>query len=118
MSSKVNVVAAAQHLQGMAKLATALKEENSTLREKLAWYERKEECEKIVDDLEARSKLDAPRQEKVAQLMNHQNLDAVREALSLDLTPNVSVGSLTGDPSSGGMVTPEDNQLLDFLRTT
>lgn len=79
-----------------------LASDNIKLEEKLAFYQRKERCEKIADLMSERGvKSELSREEKVAELMgSNKNLDVIEEAVLLD-SDQIKIASLSDKTASG-----------------
>ena len=81
----------------------ALSDENVALKEKVAFYEKRERVEKLAASMEAKQ-LDpeTTMADKVARLMESDNLDVVEEAVRLS-APQIKLAALSdhpGNPSS------------------
>jgi hypothetical protein len=81
----------------------ALSEENQTLKEKVAAFQKRDRVEKIATHMEAKE-LDpsSSREEKVAALSEQTDLDVVEKAIELS-APQIKLASVSdspGNPSS------------------
>ncbi len=89
-------------LRAQAATIEAQDSEISELRTKVAHYEKKERAEKIASVMESK-KLDPDTNfsEKVAGLMERDNLDVVEEAVGM-AAPQMKVAALSDNPGAGG----------------
>jgi hypothetical protein len=82
-----------------------LSEDNQELREKVAAYEKKELAEKIAEDMDAKGlQPELSTKEKVAGLLEKDNLDVIQEAVGLT-APQTKFASVADDgkvPVEGG----------------
>lgn len=99
---------AAYNVRALSKENQELVSERDGLKEKVASYALRERCEKIATIMEEKGlHSDLSREEKVADLLNGRNLDAVEEALKMG-TPQVKVASVDEDSQAGGVPGSED----------
>lgn len=78
----------------------ALSDENCALKEKLAFFEKKDRVEKIASQMEAKHlNTDSNYSEKVARLMNEDNLDVMEKAIELS-APQVKLAALSDEPGN------------------
>jgi len=78
----------------------ALSEENQTLKEKVATFQKRDRVEKIASHMEAKQ-LDpsSSREEKIAALMEHGNLEVVEKAIELS-APQIKLASVSDHPGN------------------
>ena len=100
--TKLSSEAVGNVLSQVGPALRALSEENQALRVKVAHYEKRDRCEKIASKMEAKQlDPDSNYQEKVAALMEQDNLDVVEQAISMS-APQIKLAEVsdhTGNPS-------------------
>lgn len=88
-------------LQAPAALR-ALSEENTALKEKLAHYQKMERVTKIASAMQVKNlDPDTDYNEKVASLMDSDNLDVVEKAIELS-APQIKLAHLADHPGNSG----------------
>jgi hypothetical protein len=79
----------------------ALSEENQSLKEKIAHYEKRERVEKIASSMTAKNlEPETSYEEKVASLMASGDLDVVEKAISFS-APQIKLAALSDEPGGG-----------------
>jgi hypothetical protein len=80
----------------------ALSSENSALKEKVAYFERRERVEKLASVMDTKN-LDPElsHEEKVARLMANDDLDVVEKAVEMS-SQQVKLASVSDYPGEGG----------------
>ncbi len=88
-------------LRAQQQQIQSLTTENSTLMEKVAFYERRERAEKIASQLEAKGlDPDTTFSEKVEGLMStEKSLDVIQEAVEMS-APQIKMASLSDQPGN------------------
>jgi hypothetical protein len=85
----------------------ALSEENSNLKEKLAHYQKKERAEKLASSMSTKGlNPETTYEEKVAALMQRDNLDVIEEAVNMS-APQIKLAEVSdhpGNPSDAASV--------------
>lgn len=101
MKTKLSSTKVAEVLNQVGPALRALSDENQTLKEKVAFYEKRDRAEKIASQMEAKN-LDPETSydEKVEALMGpDSDLDVVEKAIDLS-APQIKLASLTDDPGN------------------
>ncbi|MDD1711148.1 MAG: hypothetical protein LUQ37_09605 [Methanoregulaceae archaeon] len=98
--NKMSSEKVAQILGQVGPTLRALAEENTSLKEKVAFYEKRERVEKIASDMETKN-LDPETgyDQKVEQLMNSDELDVVEKAISMS-APQIKLAALSDHPGN------------------
>lgn len=92
---------AAEVLRQVGPALRALSGENTTLKEKLAFYEKKERVEKIASSMDAKNlEPELSHEEKVERLMGQDDLDVVSKAVDMS-AQQVKLASISDYPDSG-----------------
>jgi len=90
----------AEVLRQVGPTLRALSEENSSLKEKLAFYHKRERVEKLATSMEAKNlNSDTPYAEKVDRLMQSDDLDTYEKAVELS-AQQVKLASLSDHPGN------------------
>lgn len=106
---KISNAQMGQAMKIAAASLRALSEENASLQEKVAHYERKDRAEKLASRMEEKGlQPELSIQEKVAGLLKRENLDAVEAAIDLS-APQTKLASVYDD----GKVSVEGNSDLE-----
>ncbi len=75
---------AAANVRALAERSNTLETENTTLKEKVAFYVKRERVEKIAKSMSDKGiEPELPMGEKVAALMKRDNLDVIEEAVNM-----------------------------------
>ncbi len=78
----------------------ALSSENQSLKEKVAFYERRERATKIASEMEAKNlDPDSSHDEKIQRLMENEDLDVVEKAIDMS-APQIKLAALSDDPGN------------------
>lgn len=78
----------------------ALSEENSDLKEKLAHFQKKERAEKLASSMHQKGlNPETTQEEKVAALMQRDNLDVIEEAVNMS-APQIKLAEVSDHPGS------------------
>jgi hypothetical protein len=78
----------------------ALSEENVNLKEKLAHYRKKERAEKLASAMASKGlNPETTVEEKVAALMQRDNLDVIEEAVNMS-APQIKLAELSDNPGN------------------
>lgn len=90
----------AEVLSQVGPALRSLNEENKTLKEKVAFFERRERVEKIASVMDAKN-LDpeTSHDEKVQRLMVSDDLDVVEKAIDLS-APQIKLAALSDHPGN------------------
>jgi regulator of replication initiation timing len=111
---------AAENLRSLSEENQALTSEVSTLREKVAGFEKRERAEKIAKEMDEKGlEPGASYSEKVAGLMGRDNLDVVEEAIRM-AAPQIKVAHIHDDskvPVEGGEGSQAEAQFVASLAT-
>ncbi len=92
--NKISAPQVGQMMKLAAGSLRALSEENRTMREKLAFYEKKGKAEKIASAMaEKNIEPELSYTEKVAGIMRRENLDVLEEAVGL-AAPQMKIASV------------------------
>lgn len=109
---------AAENLRALSEENQALTTETATLREKVAAYEKRERAEKIAKVMDEKGlEPEASTAEKVAGLMDRDNLDVVEEAIRM-AAPQIKVAHIHDDsavPVEGGEGSQAEAQFVASL---
>lgn len=104
--NKIASTKVAQVLSQVGPALRALAQENHDLREKLAHYQKRDRAEKIASEMETKQLNPGTSfQEKVAQLMQQDDLQVVEKAVELS-APQIKLAALTDEP--GNAASAED----------
>jgi hypothetical protein len=111
--NKLSSVKVAEVLAQVPQALRALSEENQSLKEKIAHYERRDRVTKIASQMtEKNLNPESSMEEKIASLMSADDLDAYEKAIELS-APQVKLAALHDDP--GSSVDAESNFLAGLM---
>lgn len=112
---KLSNAQVSQFLKTASGTLRALSEENVSLKEKVAFYEKKERAEKIAEAMDQKGlEPDLSLAEKVAGLMKRDDLDIVEEAVSMS-APQMKLASVYEDGIvSGGGDSETERAAIEF----
>jgi hypothetical protein len=97
---KLSSTKVAEVLSQVGPTLRALSEENQTLKEKIAHYERMDRVEKIASSMEAKNlDPDTSYQEKIERLMGAEDLGVVEKAIEFS-APQIKLAALSDDPGN------------------
>jgi len=98
--NKLSSEKVAQILGQVGPTLRALAEENSSLKEKVAFYEKRERVEKIASEMETKN-LDPETsyEQKVERLLGSDKLDVVEQAIEMS-APQIKLASLSDHPGN------------------
>ncbi len=104
--NKISSVKVAEILSQVGPVLRSQQAEISSLKEKVAFYEKRERVEKIAYEMTAKNlDPDTSHAQKVEALMGRDNLDVVEEAIEMS-APQIKLAALSDDP--GNPSTAED----------
>jgi regulator of replication initiation timing len=90
---------AAANLRALSEENVTLREENGTLKTKVASYEKQQRAEKIAAEMESKGlNSEVPFQTKVAEILRKDNLDVIEEAVGM-AAPQTKLASIHEDGS-------------------
>lgn len=87
---------AAANIRALSERSSSLETENTTLKEKVAFFEKRERVEKLAHSMESKGiEPELPMSEKVAALMKRENLDVIEEAVKMS-APQMKIAHADG----------------------
>lgn len=94
-----------------------LNNENVVLKEKLAYYQKRERVEKIASEMQRKGlDTDTSYDEKVRGLMDNGDLDVIEKAVSLQ-AKQIKVASLDGRPGNYSTINAANQFAADILNS-
>lgn len=101
MKTKIASEKVAEVLRQVGPTLRALSEENTALKEKVAFFEKRERVEKLASIMDAKSlEPDLSHAEKVEKLMGSPDLDVVEKAVEMS-AQQVKLASVSDFPGDG-----------------
>ncbi len=99
--TKLSGAKVAEVLHQVGPALRALSEENTALKEKLAFHEKRERVEKLAAVMEAKNlEPELSREEKIERLMGQDDLDVVEKAVDMS-AQQVKLASVSDYPGEG-----------------
>lgn len=97
---KLSSTKVAEVLSQVGPTLRAQQAEIQSLKEKVAFYQRKERVEKIANEMEAKNlDPDSTLEQKVQRLMEGEDLDVVEKAIDMS-APQIKLAALSDDPGN------------------
>lgn len=100
--NKLSSIKVAEVLRQVGPVLRAQQAEIHSLKEKVAFYEKRARVENIADEMEAKNlDPDTTRAQKIEALMGNDELDVVEKAIDLS-APQIKLAALSDDPGNAG----------------